>query len=186
MTVFSVPFLPGCDKSGISCCHLVARLMTTTDLLLAFKCCDWMKVLAASLRVGFCDEWKRALVQAIRTSSYELLRSCHRRVLKPLFYSSQKPTRKLAASAFKYCDWIKILAASLRVGFGDEWKRAFKPVFHALGEFVRANREKSNLIAWRQTLTTSPANHKKLFLCRRSSFPNSSWNSLFCVSNSLL
>jgi hypothetical protein len=24
----------------------------------------------------------------------------------PLFRSSQKPTRKLAASAFKYCDWM--------------------------------------------------------------------------------
>ena len=44
---------------------------------------------------------------------------------KPLFHSSQKPTRKLAASAFKYCDWMKVLAASLRVGFCDEWKRAF-------------------------------------------------------------
>ena len=48
--------------------------------------------------------------------------------LKPLFHSSQKPTRKLAASAFKYCDWMKVLAASLRVGFGDEWKRAFREV----------------------------------------------------------
>ena len=27
-----------------------------------------------------------------------------------------------------------------------------------LGEFVHANREKSNLIGWRQTLTTSPPN----------------------------
>ena len=33
-------------------------------------------------------------------------------LLKPLFHSSQKPTRKLAASAFKYCDWMKVLAAS--------------------------------------------------------------------------
>ncbi len=30
---------------------------------------------------------------------------------------------KLAASAFKYCDWMKVLAASLRVDFCDEWKR---------------------------------------------------------------
>ena len=45
--------------------------------------------------------------------------------LKPLFHSSQKPACKLAASAFKYCDWMKVLAASLRVGFCDEWKRAF-------------------------------------------------------------
>jgi hypothetical protein len=28
-------------------------------------------------------------------------------------------------SAFKYCDCMKVLAASLRVGFCDEWKRAF-------------------------------------------------------------
>ena len=34
-------------------------------------------------------------------------------ILKPLFHSSQKPTRKLAASAFKYCDWMKVLATSL-------------------------------------------------------------------------
>ena len=47
--------------------------------------------------------------------------------LKSLFHSSQKPTRKLAASAFKYCDWMKVLAASLRVGFSDEWKRALTP-----------------------------------------------------------
>ena len=44
--------------------------------------------------------------------------------LKPLFHSSQKPTRKLPASAFKYCDWMKVFAASLRVGFRDKWKRA--------------------------------------------------------------
>ncbi len=46
---------------------------------------------------------------------------------KPLFHSSQKPIRKLAASSFTYCDWMKVLAASLRVGFCDKWKRAFKP-----------------------------------------------------------
>ena len=40
--------------------------------------------------------------------------------VKPLFHSSLKSTRKLAASAFKYCDWMKVLAASLRVGFCDE------------------------------------------------------------------
>ncbi len=31
--------------------------------------------------------------------------------LKPLFHSSQKPTRKLAASAFKYCDWMSLIAS---------------------------------------------------------------------------
>ena len=38
----------------------------------------------------------------------------------------QKPPRKLTASAFKYCDWMKVLAASLRVGFCDEWKLRFE------------------------------------------------------------
>ena len=46
--------------------------------------------------------------------------------LKPRFHSSQKPTRKLTESAFKYCDWMKVLEASLQVGFCDEWKRAFR------------------------------------------------------------
>ncbi len=44
--------------------------------------------------------------------------------VKALFDSSQKTTRKFAANAFKYCDWMKVLAASLRVSFCDKWKRA--------------------------------------------------------------
>ena len=36
--------------------------------------------------------------------------------------------------------------------------------YFPLGEFVRANREKSNLIGWRQTLTTSPPNHIRFLL----------------------
>ena len=40
--------------------------------------------------------------------------------LKPLFHLSQNPTRKLAASAFNFCDWMKVLPASLRVGFYEE------------------------------------------------------------------
>ncbi len=32
--------------------------------------------------------------------------------IKPLFHSWPKQTRKLAASAFKYCDWMKDLAKS--------------------------------------------------------------------------
>ena len=39
-----------------------------------------------------------------------------------------------------------------------------------LGEFVRANREKSNLIGWRQTLTSSPANHIRFLLVRANKF----------------
>ena len=50
---------------------------------------------------------------------------------KPLFHSSQKPTRKLAASAFKYCDWMKVLAANLRISYRDEWKRR-QPKFYSL------------------------------------------------------
>ena len=45
-----------------------------------------------------------------------------------------------------------------------------KAGFPALGEFVRANREKSNLIGWRQTLTTSPANHIRFLLVRANKF----------------
>ena len=55
-----------------------------------------------------------AKIEYKKKISYESL------CLKPLFHSSQKPTRKLAASAFKYCDWMEVLAASLRVGFCDE------------------------------------------------------------------
>jgi hypothetical protein len=33
-----------------------------------------------------------------------------------------------------------------------------------LGEFVRANRERSDLIGWLQTLTSSPANHIHVLL----------------------
>ena len=55
-----------------------------------------------------------------------------------------------------------------------EWKPAFTKVVKTclhearfpLGEFVRANREKSSLIGWRQTLTTSPANHIRSLLVR--------------------
>jgi hypothetical protein len=35
-----------------------------------------------------------------------------------------------------------------------------------LGKIFRANREKSNLIGWRQTPTTSPANHIRFLLVR--------------------
>ncbi len=52
---------------------------------------------------------------------------------KSLFHLLEKPTCKLAASAFKYCDWMKVLAASLRVG--DEWKRALRQPFHN-GEII--------------------------------------------------
>ena len=46
-----------------------------------------------------------------------------------------------------------------------------------LGEFVRANREKSNLIGWRQTLTTSPANHIRFLLVRANKFAD--WKTSF-------
>ena len=39
-----------------------------------------------------------------------------------------------------------------------------------LGEFVRANREKSNLSGWRRKLTTSPANHIRFLLVRANKF----------------
>ncbi len=31
--------------------------------------------------------------------------------IKPFLHSSQKSTRKLVVSAFKYCDWMKVLAS---------------------------------------------------------------------------
>ncbi len=48
-------------------------------------------------------------------------------LVKPLFHTLQKPTHKLVASAFKYSDRMKVLAASSRVGFCNESKRAFSP-----------------------------------------------------------
>ena len=38
----------------------------------------------------------------------------------------QKPTFKLAVSALKYCDWMKVPAASLQVGFCNKWKRRLR------------------------------------------------------------
>ena len=52
-----------------------------------------------------------------RTKGYVTPVKNQGKILKPLFHSPQKSTRKLAASAFKYCDWMKVLAASVRVGF---------------------------------------------------------------------
>ena len=56
-----------------------------------------------------------------------------------------------------------------------------------LGEFVRANREKSNLIGWRQTLTTSPANHIRFLLIRANKFAkwktglNCTYKAFYCT-----
>ena len=52
---------------------------------------------------------------------------CCKKQIQPLFHSSQKPTRKLAVSAFKYCDWMKVLVVSLRVGFCNGGK---EPLFY--------------------------------------------------------
>ncbi len=50
-------------------------------------------------------------------------------MLKVLFHSLQSPTRKLAARTFIQLQYLKVLTASLRVGFcdADEWKRALRP-----------------------------------------------------------
>ncbi len=45
--------------------------------------------------------------------------------IKPLFHSSQKPTRKLAARTFTQSQYLKALAASLRVSFCVEGKTSF-------------------------------------------------------------
>ena len=42
--------------------------------------------------------------------------------VRSLFHSSQKPTRKLAATTFTQSQCLKALAPSLRVGFCDKWK----------------------------------------------------------------
>ena len=47
---------------------------------------------------------------------------------------------------------------------------AFPKAAFPLGEFVRANRKRSNLIGWRQTLTTSPVNHIRFLLVRANKF----------------
>ena len=88
-----------------------------------------------------------------------------------LFHLSQKPTGKLAASAFKYCDWMKVLAAGLRVGFCDEWRRAFIARF-PLGDdiFFRANKQKANVIGWCCFQCSSPANQVALFSVRANKF----------------
>jgi hypothetical protein len=39
-----------------------------------------------------------------------------------------------------------------------------KACFPPHGKFIRASREKSNVIGWRHILTTSPANHVRVFL----------------------
>ena len=50
-----------------------------------FQYCDWLKVLAASLRVGFCDEWKRAITQ--KYGRYDARIRLNRLSLTNLFYS---------------------------------------------------------------------------------------------------
>ncbi len=37
--------------------------------------------------------------------------------IKSLFHSRLKPTRKLAASAFKYCDWMKFSQRACKLAF---------------------------------------------------------------------
>ena len=52
---------------------------------------------------------------------FEAWEILHEKVVsKPLFNLSQKSIRKLATSAFKDCDWIRVLVATLRVGFCGE------------------------------------------------------------------
>ncbi len=47
-------------------------------------------------------------------------------MLFAVFHSSQNLTRKLAAGTLIQSQELKALAASLRVGFCDEWKRALQ------------------------------------------------------------
>ena len=57
----------------------------------------------------------------------------YKRVLKALFHSSQKPTRKLAARTFIQSQYLTGLAATFRVPFCAEWKgdfRSWSSLFH--------------------------------------------------------
>ena len=55
-------------------------------------------------------------------------------------------------------------------GYKPRITLAYSKACFPLGEFVRANREKSKLIGWRQTLTTSPPNHIRFLLVRAKKF----------------
>ena len=50
-----------------------------------------------------------------------------------------------------------------------------------LSECVRANREKCNLIGWRQTLTTSPLNHIRFLLVRAKKNRYNSSTRRYCI-----
>ncbi len=64
-------------------------------------------------------------------------------------------------------DGIKCRAGKIQGRLKPDFFRADK----RKSEFVRANREKSNLIGWRQTLTTSPPNHiVRFFLVPREKY----------------
>ena len=56
--------------------------------------------------------------------------------LKALFHSLQKPTLKLAARTFIQSQYLKALAASLRVGFCDEWKTGFTSLCHFIVRII--------------------------------------------------
>ncbi len=69
------------------------------------------------------DKECKKLQQELSRVSFTFLKVCAIHRIKALFHSSQKPTRKLAARTFIQSQYLKALAASLRVGFCDEWKR---------------------------------------------------------------
>ena len=52
--------------------------------------------------------------------------------VRSLFHSSQKPTRKLAATTFIQSQCLKALAPSLRIGFCDKWKSRIPETLHAV------------------------------------------------------
>ena len=88
-------------------------------------------------------------------------------MLKPLYHSSQKLTRKLAEIAFKYCDWMKVLAASLRVGFCDEWKslNSYKAYFYLAIFFGRTSKSECYWVVMSSVFVTSQSSF--FFLCSR-------------------
>ena len=60
---------------------------------------------------------------------------------------------------YMFWAFTQLLVAMYDVAFKRQRKNKPKPVFHLANLPLRANREKSNLIGWRHTLTTSLANH---------------------------
>ena len=102
-----------CIKTNIS------KDLSTSAVTLLWQACLLSSNPKSQSNVHYLNQHWRSSYRHLNTGQ-----TFSDRRMKLLFHSSQKPTSKLAASAFKYCDWMKVLAASLRVEFCHKWKRA--------------------------------------------------------------